>query len=78
MAKCYHVDGIHQSFQDNHHDEVDESDGDDNDNVFNDYVEDHDDDVFYFDDVDDDDGGDVVHLFYTSEAIWHSPPFSIC
>ena len=31
MAKYHHVDGIHQSFQDNHHDEVDES-------VVNDYV----------------------------------------
>ena len=38
MAKYYYVDGIHQSFQDNHHDEVDESDGDENDNVVNDYV----------------------------------------
>ena len=33
MAKYYHVDGIHQSFQDYHHDKVDESDGDDNDSV---------------------------------------------
>ena len=31
MAKHYHVDGIH-------HDEVYESDGDDNDDVVNDYV----------------------------------------
>ena len=41
-------------------------------------AEDHDGVLFYCGDVDEDDGGgDVVHL-NTSEAIWPSPPFSIC
>ena len=64
------MDGIH-------HDEVYESDGDNNNNVVNDYNEDHDGVVFYCGDVDDDDGGGVVHLS-TLETIWPSPPFSIC
>ena len=69
MIKYYHVDGIH-------HDEVYESDGDD---VVNDYVTRIMMVLFFYcgNKGDDDDGGVVVHL-NTSEAIWHSPPFSIC